>query len=196
MALPITLSYTFATATGSIPLSQLDSNFSAIVTNVNGMGNGTVSFSAFTNTGNAAIGTTSGSLGVGASANASYKVYAVGNALFTQGIASRLYSAASDTSVTVDVTAYDQYSWTALAGTLTFNASSLSNANNGNKIIFRIKDNGVSRTLTWTTTGAGSFRAIGVTLPTATTVSKVTYVGCIYNFDEAFWDVVAVQTQA
>jgi len=196
MALPITLSYTFATATGSIPLSQLDSNFSTIVTNVNGMGNGTVSFSGFTNTGNAAIGTTAGNLGIGAPANASYKVYAVGNALFTQGISPRLYSAATDSTVSIDVTSYDQYSWNALDQTLTFAAITLPNANNGNKIIFRIKDNGVSRTLNWTTSGPGSFRAIGVTLPTSTTASKITYVGCIYNFSDGYWDVLAVQTQS
>jgi len=196
MALPITIPYTFATATGSIPLSQLDSDFTTIVSNVNGMGNGTVSFSAITNTGNAAIGTTSGSLGVGAVANASYKVYAVGNALFTQGIAARLYAAATDTAVTVDLTTYDQYSWTALASTLTFNLSPLTNANNGNKIIFRIKDNGVSRTLTWTTSGVGSFRVIGTVLPTATVVSKTLYVGCVYNFDDSVWDVIAIGQQA
>ena len=195
MALPITIPYTFATATGSIPLSQLDSDFTTIVSNVNGMGNGTVSFSAITNTGNAAIGTTSGSLGVGAVANASYKVYAVGNALFTQGIAARLYAAATDTAVTVDLTTYDQYSWTALASTLTFNLSPLTNAINGNKIIFRIKDNGVSRTLTWTTSGVGSFRVIGTVLPTATVVSKTLYVGCVYNFDDSVWDVIAIGQQ-
>jgi hypothetical protein len=196
MALPITIPYTFASATGSIPLSQLDSDFTTIVTNVNGMGNGTVSFSAITNTGNAAIGTTSGSLGVGAVANASYKVYAVGNALFTQGIAARLYTAATDTFVDVDPNTYDQYSWTALASTLTFNLSPLTNANNGNKVIFRIKDNGVSRTLTWPTSGVGSFRVIGTVLPTATVVSKTLYVGCVYNFDDSVWDVIAVGQQA
>jgi hypothetical protein len=79
---------------------------------------------------------------------------------------------------------------------LTFSASTTGSPTNGTKQVFRIKDNGTTRTLTWTTSGAGSYRAIGVTLPTVTTASKVIYVGCIYNSTESFWDVVAVQIQA
>jgi hypothetical protein len=42
MALPISIPYTFANATTSIPLSQLDSDFSIVYAAVNGIGNGTV----------------------------------------------------------------------------------------------------------------------------------------------------------
>ena len=48
MGLPITISYTFATATSSIPLSNLDANFSTLSTAVNSLGNGAYSFSALT----------------------------------------------------------------------------------------------------------------------------------------------------
>ena len=41
MALPITIPYTFANATTSIPLSNLDSDFTTVVNAVNGIGNGT-----------------------------------------------------------------------------------------------------------------------------------------------------------
>ena len=41
MPLPIVITYTFANATTSIPLSQLDSNFTTVVNAVNGIGNGT-----------------------------------------------------------------------------------------------------------------------------------------------------------
>jgi len=41
MALPISITYTFATATGAIPLSQLDTNFSLITSTINGIGDGT-----------------------------------------------------------------------------------------------------------------------------------------------------------
>jgi len=41
MSLPITIPYTFATATSSIPLSNLDSDFTTVVNAVNGIGNGT-----------------------------------------------------------------------------------------------------------------------------------------------------------
>ena len=40
MALPITIPYTFANATSSIPLANLDSNFTTVVNAINGIGNG------------------------------------------------------------------------------------------------------------------------------------------------------------
>jgi hypothetical protein len=118
------------------------------------------------------------------------------NGTVTGALSPRVYSAASDSSVTVNPSLYDQYVWTALAATLTFNASTTGSPTNGTKLVFRIKDNATPRTLTWTTSGTGSYRAIGVTLPTVTTASKVLYIGCIYNSNEGFWDVVAVQQQA
>ena len=59
-------------------------------------------------------------------------------------------------------------------------------------LIFRFKDDGTSRTLTWN----AIFRAIGVTLPTATTANKLLYVGCKYNSTDTKWDVVSVQEEA
>jgi hypothetical protein len=50
MSLPITIPYTFANATTSIPLSNLDSNFTTIVSAVNGIGNGTNTLSSSTAT--------------------------------------------------------------------------------------------------------------------------------------------------
>jgi hypothetical protein len=40
MALPISITYTFSTATGTIPLSQLDTNFSLLTSTINGIGSG------------------------------------------------------------------------------------------------------------------------------------------------------------
>ncbi len=40
------------------------------------------------------------------------------------------------------------------------------------------------------------YRAIGTSLPAATTAGKTIYVGCIYNTTVPKWDVVAVSTQA
>ncbi len=59
-------------------------------------------------------------------------------------------------------------------------------------LIFRFKDDGSARTLTWN----AIFRAIGVTLPTTTTASKLLYVGCKYNSTDTKWDVVSVQEEA
>lgn len=66
---------------------------------------------------------------------------------------------------------------------------------NGQKLLIRLKDNGTARGITWTTS-SGAYRAIGITLPTTTVLSKVTYVGCVYNSTDLFWDAVATVTQA
>lgn len=137
----------------------------------------------------------SGNIGLGNEAPA-YKLDVTGKARISQGILPRVYSAASDSSVTVDPSTYDQYVWTALAANLTFNASTTGSPTNGTKLVFRIDDNGTPRTLNWTTSGTGAYRAIGVTLPVITTSNKTLYIGCIYNSNRGFWDVVAVQAEA
>jgi hypothetical protein len=67
MALPITIPYTFANATSSIPLSNLDSDFTTVVNAINGIGNGTNSLANVSITGgsidNVAIGSTTTSTG-------------------------------------------------------------------------------------------------------------------------------------
>lgn len=65
----------------------------------------------------------------------------------------------------------------------------------GQRLVLRFEDNGTGRGITWTTS-AGAYRAVGVTLPTTTVATKITYVGCIYNTTDGFWDVIAVVTQA
>lgn len=82
---------------------------------------------------------------------------------------------------------------TALSGTGTFAAPS-GNAADGNRLVVRIKDNGTARTLDFTT--AGVYRAIGVTLPTTTVISKTMYLGFIYNSADSKWDCVASAIEA
>lgn len=65
----------------------------------------------------------------------------------------------------------------------------------GQRLMLRFEDNGTGRGITWTTS-SGAFRAVGITLPTTTVASKVTYVGCVYNSTDIFWDAIAVATQA
>lgn len=90
---------------------------------------------------------------------------------------------------------YDEYAFTALANDLTINADSGSPVD-GQKIIFRIKDDGTARALTWTTGSAKSFRAVGITLPTTTVISKEVYVGCIFNSSANRWDAVGLAQEA
>ena len=84
-----------------------------------------------------------------------------------------------------------QYIVTALAVNATISAPSGTPVN-GHKLLLRIKDNGTSRTLTWN----AIYRALGVTLHTATTASKVLYIGCSYNSTAVKWDVIAVSEEA
>ena len=95
------------------------------------------------------------------------------------------------TSVTPDVSAYNQYSYTALAAGLTINAP-IGTPVDGDKLTLRIVDNGTSQTLTWNAT----YKTIGTVLPTATVANKTLYVGCIYNASLTRWDVTAVAREA
>jgi len=62
----------------------------------------------------------------------------------------------------------------------------------GESLIIRIKDNGTARAITYDT----QYRAIGVTLPTTTIISKTLYLGFIYNSTDTKWDCIGVSQQA
>lgn len=97
-------------------------------------------------------------------------------------------------TLTVNAATTDLFTATGLTGTVTFAAPS-GTAVDGQKLLIRLKDDGTARTVNWTTS-SGGYRAIGVTLPSGTTANKITYLGCLYNSSEVFWDVVATVTQA
>ena len=102
----------------------------------------------------------------------------------------RVTAAASASTLTPDVSTTDMYAYTALAANLTINAPTGTPVD-GTKLAFRILDNGTSRTLTWNAT----YTVIGTVLPPSTTANKTAYVGCVYNANNARWDVVAVSLQ-
>lgn len=102
----------------------------------------------------------------------------------------RVVSTTTASTLTPDVSAGDIYAYTALGSALTINAP-IGTPVNGDKLIFRFLDNGTAQTLTWNAT----YTVINVTLPTTTTISKTTYVGCIYNTNNTRWDVLSVMTQ-
>jgi hypothetical protein len=109
--------------------------------------------------------------------------------LLVNNVRNVVNSQASASSVAPDIDTYDQYAFTALAAGLTINAPT-GTAMDGMKLLFRIKDNGTSRSLTWN----AIYRNVGTVLPPNTVISKVTYVGCVYNAAETKWDVIAVVT--
>ena len=99
-------------------------------------------------------------------------------------------SQASATVLTPAIDTVEIEDITALASDLTINAPTAT-LTDGLKLIVRILDNGTSRNLTWD----AFYREIDVTLPAATTIDKLLYVGCIYNADNNTFDVVAVKTE-
>jgi hypothetical protein len=58
-------------------------------------------------------------------------------------------------------------------------------------MVVRIKDNGTARALTYDT----QYRAVGVTLPATTVISKTLYLGMIWNGNATKWDVVSVSQE-
>lgn len=81
----------------------------------------------------------------------------------------------------------DQVNITAQAAALTL-ANPTGTAVDGWGIVIRIKDNGTARTIAYGT----QYRAIGVTLPTTTVISKTLYIAMVFNNADTKWDVVAV----
>ena len=89
----------------------------------------------------------------------------------------------------------DEYVVTAQNAALTI-AADTGTPVDGQKMLFRIKDDGTARTLAFTTGSTKSFRAIGITLPNTTVAGKTTYIACKYNSADSRWDVLAANTEA
>lgn len=104
--------------------------------------------------------------------------------------ANGVVSATSTATLTPAATSH-QFNLTAQAAGLTI-AAPTGTPIDGQSMIFRLKDNGTARAITWNAV----FRAIGVTLPTTTVVSKTLYVGAKWNAADSVWDVLAVGQQA
>ena len=86
---------------------------------------------------------------------------------------------------------FDVYEIIAQNAALTISADGGSPVN-GQKMLFRIKDNGTARVLAWTSGATKAFREMGVVLPLSTVQNKILYVGAIYNATDARWDAIAV----
>lgn len=100
-------------------------------------------------------------------------------------------SVASASTVTPNADTDDLVKITAQAAALTL-ANPSGTPSEGQGLAIRIKDNATARGITY----GSQYRAIGVTLPTTTVISKTLYLGLIYNSTDTKWDVVAVAQQA
>jgi len=98
---------------------------------------------------------------------------------------------ASSATPTPNADADGQFNLTALAANATFGAPT-GTPTGGQKLMLRIKDNGTARTLAYN----AIYRAIGITLPTTTVISKTLYIACIYNAADTKWDAIATAQEA
>jgi hypothetical protein len=96
------------------------------------------------------------------------------------------------TAITPDLSAKDASVLTALGSGLTINAPT--GGSQEQKYMFRFKDDGTPRALTWN--AAYVVTIPGVTLPTTTTAGKVTRVGGIYNSTLSRMEIVAAGQEA
>jgi hypothetical protein len=111
--------------------------------------------------------------------------------LTNKRITQRVGTVASHATPTPTADDSDMYTVTAQAEAAAFAAPS-GTPTNGQKLIIRIKDNATARALSWN----AIYRALGVALPTTTTISKTLYVGFIYNSTDSKWDCVAKTEEA
>lgn len=99
----------------------------------------------------------------------------------------RVTSTASSATPTPNADTTDVYILTALAVNATFGAPTGTPVQ-GQKLIYRVKDNGTARTFTWN----AIFRGIARALPTGSVANETLYLGFIYNSTDVKWDLVAV----
>ena len=118
-----------------------------------------------------------------------------GTYYWTTGTTIRLYTLSTFVSpLAWNSNNYDQYISTSQSNSLTISADA-GTPTDGRKVIFRIKDNGTARSLSWTTGVSKGFREVGITLPTTTIVNKTVYVGCIYNALDDRWDAIGISQE-
>lgn len=106
-------------------------------------------------------------------------------------ITPRVGTTASSATPTPDADTQDIYTITALATGATLGAPTGTPVN-GQALVIRIKDNASAQTLAYN----AIYRAIGITLPTTTVISKTLYLGMIYNSADTKWDVTGVAQEA
>lgn len=106
-------------------------------------------------------------------------------------IAPRITAVANSAAPTPNIDTTDQYTITALAEPAVFGAPT-GTPTDGRTLMIRILDNGTARALTWN----AAYRAVGITLPTTTTISKTLYVEFRYNSQAAKWDGIRTVVEA
>jgi hypothetical protein len=101
----------------------------------------------------------------------------------------RVLSAASASSVTPEISTYDIWHYTALAADITFNNHSTSTPTDGERIQFRLLDNGTARQIYY---GTNYVAKAGIPLPLTTVVSKNLTMMFEWNTNLSKYNLIAV----
>lgn len=131
-----------------------------------------------------------GNVSIGNTSNA-YKLDVTGDVRFTGRLVPNVQSLTSAATVTPDATTDGLVAISAQAVSLAVAAPS-GTPLDGQRLMFRIKDNGTSQTISWD----AAYIAGGAALPTTTTAGKWAHIGFIYNATNSKWMCVAVAQEA
>ena len=108
--------------------------------------------------------------------------------LTNKRVTKRVTTIVSSATPTINTDNCDAVTITALATAITSMTTNLSGTpTNFQPLIFRIKDDGTARAITW----GASFTPMGVALPTTTVISKILTVGFIYDTVLSKWSCIA-----
>lgn len=105
----------------------------------------------------------------------------------------RVYSTASNTSLTPEIDTYDVFHITALAGAITINNHSTSTPVDGEIMEIRLLDNATARAISF---GTAYVAKAGVALPTTTTLSKNLCMLFEWNANLSKWNLMASGVEA
>ena len=111
--------------------------------------------------------------------------------LTNKRLTARVQSVTSSATVTPNADTDDLVIITAQAASLVI-ANPTGTPTEGQALLIRIKDNGTARAISF----GSEYRAIGITLPTTTVLSKTMYLGCVRNVADTKWDVIGLSQEA
>lgn len=111
--------------------------------------------------------------------------------LTNKRLTARVQSVTSSATVTPNSDTDDLVIITAQAASLVI-ANPTGTPTEGQALLIRIKDNGTARAVSF----GSEYRAIGITLPTTTVLSKTMYLGCVRNVADTKWDVIGLSQEA
>lgn len=111
--------------------------------------------------------------------------------LTNKKITPRVSSAITGSTINIDSDSYDCYTITGLMDDTTISITG--SPTNFQKLLVRIKDNGISRTITW---NPANINNQGSTPVTATTTSKTHTIGFIYNAETSMWGCIFSAVEA